>query len=148
MTMHRQNETLERTQSTVDLLNRALRLEYSLIIHYPRLANSAGDGEIRDLINSLGSASIEHANTVVDAIKELGGVPTWSFEPLPEGKDLLAIMKTQLEREKAAQDLHRRNAEVVTSPSLRSRLAAMVNEEEVHIQTVTNIIRRLTESGE
>jgi bacterioferritin len=145
--MPRQSETPERTQSAVELLNRALSLEYSLIVYYPRLANSVRDDQIRTLINNLGSESIEHANTVVDAIRELGAVPDWSYEPFPEGKDLLAIMKIQLQREKKAQELHRRNAQLVTSPVLRSRLEAMVNEEESHIQTVANIIRRLAESG-
>jgi rubrerythrin len=144
--MHRAREILEKTESGLDLLNRALGLEYSLIVHYPRLANSVQDKEIRALINSLGSASVEHANTVIDAIRELGGRPDWTFEPFPEQKDLLAVMKMQLEREKTALELHRRNAEAVKSPDLRNRLAAMVDEEKSHIETIKSIISRLTES--
>ena len=54
-------------------LNKALTLEYTLIVHYPRLASMIKDADTRELVNELGSASIKHADVVADAIVRLGG---------------------------------------------------------------------------
>ena len=59
------------------VLNRALILEYTLIVHYPRLAAMIPNEAIRKLVSELGSASIKHA------IIRLGGKPDWSLEPVP-----------------------------------------------------------------
>ncbi len=79
------------SKQTVDLLNQILKMEYSLIIHYPRLANRIKDKEMKKLVQELGIASISHADTVANMIMKLGGNAIWSFElrleeimPLPQ----------------------------------------------------------------
>ncbi|MFH1219389.1 MAG: ferritin-like domain-containing protein [Candidatus Eisenbacteria bacterium] len=129
---------------TLNLLNRALHLEYSMIVHYPRLANSVGDEDTRRLINELGSASIAHADAVADVIKALGGRPDWSFEPFPSGKDLVTIMRTQLGNEKRALEFHHQAAEATEDASISARFIAMAREEEDHIRTVEKILRNLS----
>jgi rubrerythrin len=71
------------------VLNRALTLEYTLIIHYPRLAAMIPDEATRKLASELGSASIKHADIVANAIIRLGGKPDWSFEPFPAKVNLV-----------------------------------------------------------
>jgi rubrerythrin len=125
------------------LLNQALRLEYSLIVHYPRLANTIKDEETRKLVLELGSASIRHADVVANTITQLGGEPDWSMELYPDEMDTVEIFQTQLEKEKLALKLHRESADLVPSNSLQVKLSTLAREEEQHIQIVNRILSRL-----
>ncbi len=125
------------------VLNRALTLEYTLIIHYPRLAAMIPDETTRKLASELGSASIKHADIVANAIIRLGGKPDWSFEPFPEKVDLVSIFQTQLGKEKTALELHRQNAYLVTDSALREKFEDIAKEEESHIKMVQSILARL-----
>ena len=142
--MDKKEEKPEGTlQKVIDSLNKALRLEYSLIVHYPRLANTIKDEETRKLVLQLGSASIHHADVVANTISQLGGEPDWSLDFYPEDLDLVEVFQTQREKEKLALELHRENAASVPSDSLASELSALANEEEQHIRTVDRILSRL-----
>ena len=52
------------SRELLDLLNITLDLEYTLIVYYPRIASIIQDDEIKQLAQSLGIASIGHADTV------------------------------------------------------------------------------------
>ena len=125
-------------------LNQALTLEYTLIIHYPRLASMIQDADTRKLVNELGSASVKHADVVATAITSLGGKANWSFHSFPPQVDLVDIFRTQLEKEKMARDLHQQSAHMVTAGKLRDRFEEIAKEEETHIKTVEKILKRLT----
>jgi bacterioferritin len=127
----------------LDLLNQTLELEYTLIIHYPRIASAIQDAEAKQLAQSLGTASVVHFDTVTNAITKLGGVPRWSFEPFPDELDLKKIFQIQLEKEKLALKLHRQIAGMCTDFSLRDKFSELSKEEGLHIQTVEKIISRL-----
>jgi bacterioferritin len=127
----------------LNLLNSALELEYSLIIHYPRLASTIHDDEVREMVLQLGTVSIHHADIVANAITQLGGQPSWAFSPFPEGDDILHIFKVQLEKEKKALELHRQSANLVPSGPLANSLAALADEERDHIEIVNKIISKL-----
>ena len=146
--MDKKDEKTEETsqqpsQRLVDLLNQALRLEYSLIVHYPRLASTIKDEEIRKLVLELGKASIHHADVVANTITQLGAEPDWSMELYPDDMGTVEIFQTQLEKEKLALKLHRENADLVPSSSLQVKLSALAKEEEQHIQIVNRILSRL-----
>ena len=125
------------------LLNRALELEYSLIIPYPCLASTIHDDEVRKLVFQLGTASVHHADIVANAITQLGGQPSWGFSPFPEDDDILNIFQIQLEKEKKALELHKQSANLVPSGSLAKSLAALADEERHHIEIVNKIISKL-----
>jgi rubrerythrin len=130
-------------QELLDTLNQALRTEYSMIIHYPRIASSIKDAELKELVISLGTASIKHADEVASAISKLGGEAHWSFEGLPDEEDLVKIFRTQLGKENLALELHRKSASLVNDLSLKKQFEEIANEEETHIEIVNNIITRL-----
>jgi len=136
----------EKLEQVNAILNKALTLEYTLIVHYPRIASMIKDQETRNLANELGRASVKHADVVANAIIRLGGQPEWSFEFFPEQGDLVAIFETQLEKEKLALDLHHQSAALVTIAGLREQFEEIAKEEESHIKTVEKILRRLKES--
>jgi bacterioferritin len=124
-------------------LNQALRLEYSLIIHYPRLAQLVQDKEAKKLIQELGIASINHADVVASLIGKWGGKPDWGFELFPDDKEVPEILQIQLTREKAALKLHQESAELLPADPDGSSMETLAKEEEAHIHTVNRILSRL-----
>ena len=135
----------ENLASILDLLNQGLQLEYSLIVHYPRLASAIKDEETRKLALKLGSDSIRHADIVAGVISGLGENPLWSFEAFPEETNLVKVFQVQLEKEKLALQLHRQSSDLVLDSSLRDRFRNMAKEEEQHIQIAETILSRLTQ---
>lgn len=131
-------------------LNTALNLEYTLIVHYPRLAGMVRDAETREMINELSSVSIKHADIVAEAITRLGGKPNWSFEAFPSQVNLVDVFQKQLKKEETARDLHRQSAHLVSvgdfkdKLELRNKFEKIASEEESHIKIVENILERLT----
>lgn len=140
---------MNKTKSTanpqlLDVLNQTLELEYTLIIHYPRIAEAIRDVVTKQLAQSLGTASISHFDTVSKAITKLGGVPHWSFEPFPQGLDLKKIFQLQLEKERLALKLHQQIASMTSDNfALRDKFSKLSSEEGSHIQTVEKILSRL-----
>jgi bacterioferritin (cytochrome b1) len=124
----------------VKRLNQALRVEYSLIIHYPYIVNLLRHEEVKKLATGLGAASIHHADVVATLIGKLGGEPEWSFEPFPEGSDTVKIFRSQLAKERQALQLHKGSAETSPIISYRKVLIALATEEEQHIQVVERIL--------
>lgn len=138
------NNTAIDFSRVIDLLNQALKLEYSLIVNYPRLASAIGDDETRQMTLTLGSDSIHHADIVANAITAIGGTPNWSFEPFPLEMDIVDIFKKQLEKEKLALQLHQQGVNLVNSDYLRGKFSELVDEEKQHIELVDKIILRLS----
>ena len=127
----------------LDVLNQTLELEYTLIIHYPRIAEAIRDYETKQLAQSLGTASIGHADTVAKAITRLGGTPHWSFGSFPTEMNLTKIFEGQLEKEKLALKLHQQIVGMITDYSIRNDFIRLPKEEESHIKTVEKILTRL-----
>jgi bacterioferritin len=131
---------MEKKHQILDTLNESLRLEYSLIIHYPLINRAIKDPDIKQMVNILGVVSIKHADTVADAITALGGTPQWDFEPAPDEIDLKKIFSAQLEKEKLALKLHSDGAHMALDKTWRTRFEAMAKQEVEHIKLVENIL--------
>jgi rubrerythrin len=130
----------------LELLNKILRLEYSLIVYYPRIAAAIRDPQVRQEVLQLGSASVPHADTVARIITKLGGTPEWAFDPFPDTDDLVRTFERQLEKEKIAYDLHLQSSRLAPDPEMRDSFARLAKEEQSHIRTVLNILTRLSVS--
>src|SRR3989304_9998521 len=103
------------------------------------------DKKTKALGNALGSASVRHADVVARAIMRLGGTPSWTFEPFSFDDSLAGIFQRQLEKEETARRLHRETAVLAPDPSLRTEFEQLAREEESHIRTVKEILKRLEE---
>ena len=132
-----------KSSQVLDLLNQALKLEYSIIVHMPRIASTIDDEKTREMAQILGNASVKHADTVANAISTLGGNPEWSFESVPVGKDLVEIFEKQLEKEKLAMQLHKESASLIQDRTLKLKFEQLSRDEEGHIQIVNDILLRL-----
>ena len=136
----------ENDAKLIDLLNEVLRLEYTLIIHYPRLSNAIKDKEISNKVMLLSTASVSHANTISTAIVSLGGEPQWSFEAFPDDT-ILNLFQGQLEKEKAVLLLHRECIRLASNQTLREQFSELAKDEEWHIQVAKDIIDYVISSG-
>ena len=137
----KKNNSIKETQHVlVKRLNQALHIEYTLIIHYPYIAGSIHNEEARNLTIELGVASIHHADVIATMINELGGTPHWSFEALPREIDLTSFFLNQISREKRAMDLHRGSAALAAASPYGRVLAALADEEALHIKNAERIV--------
>ncbi|MFC1916361.1 ferritin-like domain-containing protein [Chloroflexota bacterium] len=127
----------------VDLLNQALKLEYSIIIHLPRIVSSITDKKAKEMALLLVNTSMKHADIVASTINTLGGTPEWAFEPAPVGTDMVEILKQQLDRETLARQLHRDSASLIQDWKLRLKFDQLAKDHDRHIQMINNILERL-----
>lgn len=128
----------------IKLLNTALKMEYSLIIHYPRLASDIKDEETRKLVLELGTDSVAHADIVAKAITKLGGKPVWNFALPPKNTDLVKIFQSQLKKEEEAYNLHHEAASLMAEDALA--FESMAADEKRHIDMVKRILQKLSSS--
>jgi bacterioferritin (cytochrome b1) len=138
--MPKQTET---GKEMLEILSRALGVEYQMIVHYPRIARMMRDEELASKVDVLGLDSIKHADAVANAISGLGGIPPFpSIVLLPEPVDLKDFFQKQLQLEHLALNLHTRAAEGVgeqLAPSLRK----LAEQEKWHIELVEEILSKL-----
>jgi rubrerythrin len=138
-------ETVDSAPKIVSVLNQGLQVEYSMIYHYPRIISHFQDEEAKKVLDKLVSESLEHADMIADAVRELGGEPAYSIGPFPEHLDLIEVLRLQLEREKLALQLYR-EATGLTPPSnpLRKTFSNIAKVEESHILAVEGVLSRLS----
>ena len=137
------NKTTSESPGILELLNQVLQLEYTMVVHYPRIASTISDIKTRELVLSLGTASVKHADIIANTISSLGGDPAWSFEPFPAETDLVRIFRKQMEKEQQALRRHEKSASLIRDRSLKMKLTQLATDEEKHIETVEEILSRL-----
>ncbi|MEQ4488161.1 MAG: ferritin-like domain-containing protein [Dehalococcoides mccartyi] len=137
------SEKINSNAAILELLNQALVIEYTMIIHYPRIASAMPDEHTRKLSQLLGSASMAHFDTVTSTITKLGGIPNCTFEPFPEDLDLKTIFEIQLDKERKAAQLHNQIAGLITDFPLREKFKGLVKDEFAHARIVEEILSKL-----
>ena len=137
-------ERVDSTSKIVSILNQGVQVEYSMIFHYPRLISRFPDAETRKVLSRLVDDSLEHADIVADAVRELGGQPVWSIESFPEHIDLTEILQVRLEKEKLALKLYHEGTDLVPPANpLRKTFSSIARAEEFHISAVEGVLHRL-----
>ncbi len=97
----------------IALLNKAIQVEYGLILNYPRIIEYlVGYEKINDELfisdlERLGEDSTRHLGWVVDIIKSLGGEPVWQMGITERLFDARKLGTQQLEKEKMAVELYK-----------------------------------------
>jgi len=127
----------------IDLLNRVLKLEYTIVIHLPRISAAFHDREVRDKVLHLSSASVKHADAVATTIEQLGGKPEWDFEPFPDDGDLVKMFEVQVTKEQEARRLHLECARLAPSPVLKDQFRHMAKDEDWHTAVARDILAYL-----
>jgi bacterioferritin (cytochrome b1) len=138
-------ETVDSAPKIIGVLNQGLQVEYSMIYHYPRIISRLRDEEAKKVLDRLVSESLEHADMIADAVRELGGEPAYTIGPFPEHLDLIEILRLQLEKEKMALQLHREATGLIPpSNPLRNTFSNIAKAEEFHILAVQGVLSGLS----
>lgn len=99
-------------RAMIDILNRAIQLEYAYIINYPRLIDQivaieeVPDQQIVDDLETLGKDSTEHLGIVGELITRLGGKALWRVNVIERIVDVDKLIEQQVAWEKAAMPLY------------------------------------------
>jgi len=95
-------------KAITDLLNRAMQVEYGVILNYPRIIdqlikidNNTNNTLISNL-EHLGKDSFRHSSEVSKLIDELGGKVMWEMVAIDVMIDVRSMLVEQLEKEKLA----------------------------------------------
>ncbi|APV43850.1 bacterioferritin [Dehalogenimonas formicexedens] len=131
----------------IDLLNQVLTLEYSIIIHFPRISGVFKDRDIRDKALYLSSASVKHAGVVSEAIESLGGKAEWNFEPFPDDGNLVRMFEEQVDKEKLAHRLHMECVKLLPE-GLKPKFRQIAAEEEWHEKIASEVLQYLRARSE
>jgi bacterioferritin len=130
-------------RAVVELLNRVLKLEYTIIIHLPRISGAFRDRMIRDKVLHLSSASVKHADEVAGAIEKLGGAAVWEFEPFPDDGNLVKMFEIQVSKEEEAHRLHLECARLAPSITLKEKFRKMAQDEDWHTTVAREVLEYL-----
>lgn len=123
----------------IDLLNRVLSLEYSIIIHLPRISGVFKDRDFRDKALYLSSASVKHADEVAQAIETLGGKAEWNFESFPDDGNLVKMFEIQVDKERLAHQLHLECVRLLPE-GFKPKFRQIAAEEEWHEQVAQEVL--------
>ncbi|MFC1900992.1 hypothetical protein ACFLYN_05305 [Chloroflexota bacterium] len=100
--------TEEAKAGIVALCNRAVTLEYVMIVNYPRIIDhirnfeKIEDAQILQDIDSLGRESLGHFNKVDRIVNYLGGTIRWEADMLPRLVGVEDMLGIQLDKEREA----------------------------------------------
>ncbi|KTB47445.1 ferritin-like domain-containing protein [Dehalogenimonas alkenigignens] len=130
----------------ISLLNQVLKLEYTIVIHLPRITAAFHDREIRDKVLHLSSASVKHADEVATAIEKLGGKAEWDFEPFPDDGDLIKMFEMQVAKEDEAHRLHLECARLAPGLTMKEQFRKMAKDEEWHASVARTVLSYLKTS--
>ena len=121
-------------RATLEMLQRALEIEYQFITNYSNLAKIMHNEELASKLKVLGEDSIKHADMVSDAIIGLDGLVSIPVtELLPEDLDLKGFFSKQLELEKKAFVLYSEAAEKL-GEELKPAFCQIAAQEQCHIK--------------
>jgi bacterioferritin len=128
----------------IQVLNRALSLEYAAVIQYLQDA-SLIQGSYRQLhegfFRKMSEESWRHAGTLARWVVLLNGVPTVEPGPIRQSTDLTEMLRQGLDLEREA---HRTYLEALTvagdDPALRFFVEEMVHDERLHIDELEKLL--------
>lgn len=130
----------------IEILNNILAVEYTFIVHGPRLASLVRDAEAARRITELTNISVLHADGAAKLVKRLGGEPGWAFAPFPEGLPIGEILKQQREKELLAAMLYDQASALASEEAPRAWLSQQAQVERQHAKIVEQIMARLAAS--
>ncbi len=106
-------------KAIVEILNKALQVEYTKIVNYPRLidrivtVDHIHDEQLNKDLEQVGKDSTRHLGWVGELILKLGGKPIWQIEVIDRLVDAENMLTHQLGKEKEALSLYQEAKRVV-----------------------------------
>jgi len=135
---------MDKREKAIQVLQKALRLEYRAIFLYRIHARAIRDSEVRKLLTEFGNIESEHATLVAEKLTELGGTISWSFKPGEElKKPLLQILEEHAEGERTAISLYEAAIEENLGQEYDRLFARLLADERDHLKMLTEVLERV-----
>ena len=107
-------ETIKKNtiETIIELLNKAIQVEYGMILNYPRLIDrivnidKIHDEQLNTDLERVGKDSTRHLGSIGQLVVQLGGEPFWQLEVIDRLVDAEKMLEQQLVKEKAALSLY------------------------------------------
>jgi bacterioferritin (cytochrome b1) len=99
-------------EAIVDLLNKAIQIEYGMILNYPRMIdmlvniNQINDEQLNRDLENVGKASSQHLGMVNNLIRKLGGDTVWQINTIDRFTDVPKTLSEQLNKEEVAKSVY------------------------------------------
>ena len=118
-------------KAIINLLAKAIEIEYTFIFNYPRLIDQLVNIEpitqegVAKKLELLGKESVQHAGWIMRLIENLGGEPQLPVEVIERITDIPGLLLKQLDREKLVQSLFQQARRVAEQNQVEGILAKM-----------------------
>ena len=119
--------TEEGKEAIVDLLNKGIRVEYGMVLNYPRILDqivNIDKSQSEEFINNaerFGKDSFRHATIVAKLIEELGGEPEFEILTADRMIDVNKALVEQLGKEKLAESLYKEAGLIAQSNQAKAK---------------------------
>ncbi len=121
------------SQELINLLNQALKMEYSDIFLYPRHSDLFQNHPfIRELFQNFSQMEVRHADIIAQEISKLGGSPVWDFRLLTGQKSKKDVVDWHLANEHAAIKHYEQCIRAANDKRLKDVLDGIRVEETIH----------------
>lgn len=125
--------TDEAKKAIIELCNRAVTLEYDMIVNYPRIIDhirnfeKIEDKQILADIESLGRESLGHFNKADRIVTNLGGELEWEADMLPRLVGVEDMLGIQLEKEREAFNTYTQAKQIALHNKKRVKVGGFFN---------------------
>jgi len=114
-------------EAIAKLCNETVVVEYDMILNYPRIVDhiinfeKIEDEQLIKGIDRLGKDSLGHFTKMDEMIRNLGDDMVWLTSTLPRLVDIVGILDSQLEREKAARDIYQEARKIAVANKIAAK---------------------------
>lgn len=119
--------TEEGKKAIINLLNKAMQVEYDMILNYPRIMDQIKNidkSQSEEFINNcerLGKDSFRHATIAIKLIEELGGKPEFDTLVIDRMIDIKKALIDQLEKEKLVMAVYQNAKRAAQANQVKTR---------------------------
>ena len=112
-------------RTILNLLNESIKVEYGMIVAYPRLIDHLVQVEelppekVPTTLARLGEESAKHMNKTANIITSLGRDPQWNLAAVDIMDDVRRVLREQMEKEKLALSVYRQARKVAEESQVK-----------------------------
>ena len=126
-------------EKSVELINRLLKEEYSIILDYLYNFFHSKNCEYKDIMLDLAIESMVHMGELGEKLGDLGGMPDLSMPELKKTKNV----EEHILYEESSREEYLQRAKEVSDPSLKKLLDWIEGQEEYHKQRLVEFLKRM-----
>ncbi|EDP75697.1 ferritin-like domain-containing protein [Hydrogenivirga sp. 128-5-R1-1] len=126
-------------EKSVELINKLLKEEYSIILDYLYNFFHSKNCEYKDIMLDLAIESMVHMGELGEKLGDMGGMPDLSMPELKKTKNV----EEHILYEESSREEYLQRAKEVSDPSLKKLLDWIEGQEEYHKQRLVEFLKRM-----